>query len=110
MVQLLHPYLTAGKTIALTILTFVGKVMSLLFNMLSEFVIAFLQGARSFNFKAAVTIHSDFWSARNVTVKSVIVFIVSLSICRKRMEPEKTLESPLDCKEIKSVSPKGNQS
>ena len=102
--------MTTGKMIALTILTFVGKVMSLLFNMLSEFVIAFLQGARSFNFKAAVTIHSDFWSARNVTVKSVIVFIVSLSICRKRMEPEKTLESPLDCKEIKSVSPKGNQS
>ena len=42
MVQLSHPYMTAGKTIALTIQTFVGKVMSLLFNMLSRFVIAFL--------------------------------------------------------------------
>ena len=42
MVQLSHPYLTAGKTIALTKWTFVGKVMSLLFNMLSRFVIAFL--------------------------------------------------------------------
>ena len=41
-VQLLHPYMTTGKTIALTILTFVGKVMSLLFNMLSKLVIAFL--------------------------------------------------------------------
>ena len=41
-VQLSHPYMTAGKTIALTRWTFVGKVMSLLFNMLSRFVIAFL--------------------------------------------------------------------
>ena len=37
-----HPYMTTGKTIALTRQTFVGKVMSLLFNMLSRFVIAFL--------------------------------------------------------------------
>ena len=42
MVQLSHPYMTTGKTIALTRQTFVGKVMSLLFNMLSRFVIAFL--------------------------------------------------------------------
>ena len=42
MVQLSHPYMTTGKTIALTQQTFVGKVMSLLFNMLSMFVIAFL--------------------------------------------------------------------
>jgi len=41
-VQLLHPYMTIGKTIALTVWTFVDKVMSLLFNMLSRFVIAFL--------------------------------------------------------------------
>ena len=41
-VQLLHPYMTNGKTIALTRWTFVGKVMSLLFNMLSKLVIAFL--------------------------------------------------------------------
>ena len=42
MVQLSHPYMTTGKTIALTIQTFVGKVTSLLFNMLSRFVTAFL--------------------------------------------------------------------
>ena len=42
MVQLLHPYMTTGKTIALTIQTFVSKAMSLLFNMLSRFVVAFL--------------------------------------------------------------------
>ena len=41
-VQLSHPYMTTGKTIALTIQNFVGKVMSLLFNMLSRLVIAFL--------------------------------------------------------------------
>ena len=41
-VQLSHPYLTTGKTIALTMWTFVGKIMSLLFNMLSRLVIAFL--------------------------------------------------------------------
>ena len=41
-VQLSHPYKTTGKTIALTRLTFVGKVMSLLFNMLSRLVITFL--------------------------------------------------------------------
>ena len=41
-VQLSHPYMTIGKTIALTILTFVGKVMFLLFNTLSRFVINFL--------------------------------------------------------------------
>ena len=38
MVQLSHPYMTTGKTIALTIQTFVGKVVSLLFDMLSRFV------------------------------------------------------------------------
>ena len=42
MIQLTHPYMTTGKTIALTRWTFVGKVMSLLFHMLSRFVIAFL--------------------------------------------------------------------
>ena len=42
MIQLSHPYMTTGKTIALTRWTFVGKVMSLLFNMLSSLVIAFL--------------------------------------------------------------------
>ena len=41
-VQLSHPYMTTGKTMALTRWTFVGKVMSLLFNMLSRLIIAFL--------------------------------------------------------------------
>ena len=48
MVQLSHPYMTTGKAIALTRWTFVGKVMSLLFNMLYTFVITFSQGAGIF--------------------------------------------------------------
>ena len=46
-VQLSHPYMTTGKTIALTRWTFVGKVMSLLFNMLSKLVITFLPRSKS---------------------------------------------------------------
>ena len=45
-VQLSHPYMTTGKTIALTRWTFVGKVMSLIFNMLSRSVIAFLSRSK----------------------------------------------------------------
>ena len=45
-VQLSHPYMTTGKTIALTRWTFVGKVMSLLFNMLSRLVITFYQRSK----------------------------------------------------------------
>ena len=59
MVQLSHLYMTAGKTIALTIGTFVGKVISLFFNMLSRFVIAFLSRGKCLNFMAAVTVYSD---------------------------------------------------
>ena len=66
MIQLSHPYMTTGKTIALTRRNFFNKVMSLLFNMLSSFVIVFIlfyflgkeQGF--INFMAAVTICSDF--------------------------------------------------
>ena len=61
MVQLSCPYMTTGKTIALTRRIFVGKVMSLLLNMLPKLVIAFLpSGKRLLNFMAAVTICSDF--------------------------------------------------
>ena len=60
MVHLSHPYVTTGKTIALTRQTFVGKVMSLLFKMLSTLVIAFLPRSKCLFFMAAVTICSDF--------------------------------------------------
>ena len=59
-VQLSHPHMTTGKTIALTRRTFVGKVMSLLLNMLSRLVITFLPRSKRLNFMAAVTICSDF--------------------------------------------------
>ena len=64
-VQLSHPYMTTGKTIALTIQTFVRKVMSLFFNTLSRFVIAFLPRSKCLNFMAAATIHSDFGAQEN---------------------------------------------
>ena len=64
-VQLSHPYVTTGKTIALTRWTFVGKVMSLLFKMWSRLVIAFLPRSKRFNFMAAVTICSEFGAPQN---------------------------------------------
>ena len=64
-VQLSHSHMTTGKTIAVTRQIFVGKVMSLLLNMLSRLVITFLPRSKSFNFMAAVTICSDFGAPQN---------------------------------------------
>ena len=64
-VQFLHPYMTSGKTIALNRQNFVGKVMSVLLNMLSRLVITFLPRSKSFNFMAAITICSDFRAQDN---------------------------------------------
>ena len=65
-VQLSHPYMTTGKTIALTRQTFVGKVMSLLFNMLSRLVVTFVpRYKRLLIFMAAVTMCSDFGAPQN---------------------------------------------
>ena len=65
-VLLSHPYTTTGKTIALTRWTFVDKVMSLLFNMLSRLLITFLPRTKGFlNFMAAVTISSDFGAPKS---------------------------------------------
>ena len=65
MVHLSHPYMTTGKNIALIIWTFVGKIMFLLFNMLSRFFIAFLPRKASFNFMAVVTIQRNFGAQEN---------------------------------------------
>ena len=59
-VQFSHPYVTTGKTIAFTRWTFVGKVMSLLFDMLSKLVITYSKEQASFNFMAAITFCSVF--------------------------------------------------
>ena len=85
MVQLSHPYMITGKIVALTRRTFVRKVMSLLFNTWSRFVIVFLPRKQaSFNFMAAVTICSDFGAQEN----SLSVPIFSPSICHEVMEPD----------------------
>ena len=57
---MVQPYMTPGKTITLTRRTFVGKVMSLLLNILSRLVTAFLSRSKCLNFMVAVTICSDF--------------------------------------------------
>ena len=61
-VQLSHPYMTTGKTIALTRWTFVGKEMSLLFNMLSGLVITFLPRSKNFLFNGCSYHLQWFWS------------------------------------------------
>ena len=80
-VQLLHPYRTTGKTTALIRRTFVGKVMSLLFNMLSRLVIAFL--SRS---KCLLTSWLRFLEPKKI--ESLTVSIVSPSICQEVMGPD----------------------
>ena len=65
MVQLSRSYMTTGKTVALTTRTFVTKVMSLLFNMMCRFVVAFLLSSKCLNFMAAVTVCSDFGAQEN---------------------------------------------
>ena len=77
--------MTTGKTIALTRQTFVGKVMSLLLNMVSRFVIAFLPRSKCLYFVAAVTICSDFEPKK---IKSVTVSFVSPSICHEVIGPD----------------------
>ena len=83
MVQLSHQYITTGKTIALTRWIFVGKVISLLFNMLSRLVIAFLPRSKRLLISwlqspSAVILESQ-------EIKSVTVSTVSASICHEVM-------------------------
>ena len=85
-VQLSHPYMTTGKTIALTRWTFVDKVMSLLRNMLSRLVIDFLPRSKCL---LILRLHSP--SAvilEPPKIKSVTVSIVSPCICHEVMGPD----------------------
>ena len=75
--------MTTGKTIALTIWTFVGKVMSLLFNTLSRFVIAFLP--RSKHLLISWLQPPSTVILEHKKIKSVIVSIVSPSVCHEVM-------------------------
>ena len=85
MVPLSHPYMTTGKSIALTRQTFVSKVMSLLFNMLSSLVIAFLPRSKllliSWLQLPAVILEPQ-------NINSFTVFIVSPYICHEVMGPD----------------------
>ena len=78
-VQLSYPYMTTGKTIALMRWTFVGKVMSLLSNMLSRLVIAFLPRSKHLLISWLQSPSAVILEPKNI--KSVSVFIVSPSIC-----------------------------
>ena len=82
-VQLSHPYMTSRKTIALTIQTFDGKVTSLLFNMLSRFVIAFLPTS-----KCLLISWLQSLSAMTLEPKKIKSVTVSPSICHEVMGPD----------------------
>ena len=84
-VQLSHPYMTTGKTIALTRQTSVGKVMSLLFNMLSRLVITFLPRSKCLLILWLQSSSAMILESRKV--KSDTVSTVSPSICHEVMGP-----------------------
>ena len=86
MVQFSHPYMTTGKTIALPTWTFVGKVMSLLFNTLSRFVITFPSRSNRL-FISRLQSPSEV-ILEPPKIKSVTVSIVSPSTCQEVMEPD----------------------
>ena len=86
MVQLSHLYMTTGKTIALTRRIFVSKVMSLLFNMLSRFIIAFLPRSKCLSILWLQSPSAVILEPKKI--KSVTVSIVSLSICHEMMGPD----------------------
>ena len=86
MVQLSHPYMTTGKTRALTRWTFIGKVMTLLFNMLSRFVIDFL--ARNKCILISWLQSPSAVILEPLKIKSLTVSIVSPPICYEVMGPE----------------------
>ena len=82
-VQLSHPYMTTGKTRALTRCTFVSKVMSLLFNMLSRFVIAFLPWSKRVLISWLQSLSTVVLEPKKI--KPVTISIVSQSICHEVM-------------------------
>ena len=81
--QLSHPYMNIGKTVALTRRTFVGKVTSLLFNMLSRMVIAFLPRSKRFLISWLQSPSAVIWEPPKI--KSATVSTVSSSICHEVM-------------------------
>ena len=85
-VQLSHASMTTGETIALTRQTFVGKVMSLLFNTLSRLVIAFLPRSNHLLISWLQSLSAMIFEPKKI--KSVPVCIVSPSICHEVLGPD----------------------
>ena len=85
-VQFSHPYMTTGKTTPLTRWTFVRKVMPLLFNMLSRFVMAFLPKSKRLLTSWLPSPSAVILEPKKI--KSVTVSIISPSICYEVMEPD----------------------
>ena len=77
--QLLHPYMTVGKTIALTIQSFVGKVMSLIFNKMSRFVIAFLPRSKCLLISWLQPSFGPIFSSFNSVAQSCLTFCDSMN-------------------------------
>ena len=86
MVQLSHPYMTTGEAIALTIRTFVGKVMSLLFNMLSRLVKTFLPRSKCVLISWLQSPSAVILEPKKI--KSVTVSIISPSVSHEVMGPD----------------------
>ena len=93
-VQLSHPYMTTGKTIALTRCTFAGKVMSLLFNVLSRLVITFLPRSKCLLISWLQSPSSVILEPRKI--QSATVSTVSPSICHEVMGPDAMILSFLN--------------
>ena len=85
-VQLSHPHMTTGKTIALTVWTFVRKTMSLLFNMLSKLVITFLSSSKHLLISWLQSLSAVILEPRKI--KSDTVYTVSLFIHHEVMGPD----------------------
>ena len=86
MVQLSYTYMTTGKTIALTAQTFVGKVMSLLFNMLSRFLITFLRRSKHLLISWLQSPSAVILEPKSINC--VTVSIVPPSVCHEVMGPD----------------------
>ena len=85
-VQLSHPYMTTGKPIALTRWTFVGKIMSLLFNMLSRLVTTFLPRSKCLLISWLQSPRAVIFEPKKII--SLTISIVSPSICHEVMGPD----------------------
>ena len=86
MVQLSHPYMTPGKTIALTIQTFISKVMSLLFNTLSRFTTVFLPRSKCLLISWLQSLSTVILEPKKIKFATVSVF--SPSICHEVIGPD----------------------